>query len=121
MKLRKAIIVFFLILSFEGTGFAQLAQVGPTGPASGGTAPAQSATASRGCRAVSAHLHNKYNCRAPRLQLSLRYLHPHQGNSQGWNSLANQNQDQPQRLLLSFPQVEAFQSLSSLLPVEPAA
>ena len=43
MKLRKAIIVFFLILSFEGTGFAQLAQVGPTGPASGGTAPAQSA------------------------------------------------------------------------------
>ena len=28
MKLRKAIIVFFLILSFEGTGFAQLAQVG---------------------------------------------------------------------------------------------
>ena len=43
MKLRKAIIVFFLILSFEGTGFAQLAQVGPTGPAPGGTAPAQSA------------------------------------------------------------------------------
>ena len=43
MKLRKAIIVFFLILSFEGTGFAQLAQVGPTGRAPGGTAPAQSA------------------------------------------------------------------------------
>lgn len=41
MKLKKAIIVFFLILSFEGTGFAQLAQLGPAGGASGGTAPAQ--------------------------------------------------------------------------------
>jgi protein involved in polysaccharide export with SLBB domain len=43
MKLRKAIIVFFLILSFEGTGFAQLAQVGSTEPVSGGMAPAQAA------------------------------------------------------------------------------
>ena len=43
MKLRKAIIVFFLILSFEGTGFAQLAQVGSTGGAPGGTATAQAA------------------------------------------------------------------------------
>jgi protein involved in polysaccharide export with SLBB domain len=34
MKLKKIIIVFFLILSFEGSGFAQLAQMSPGKPAS---------------------------------------------------------------------------------------
>jgi len=43
MKLRKAIIVFFLILSFEGTGFAQLAQVGTTEPIPGGAPAPQAA------------------------------------------------------------------------------
>ena len=35
MKLKKTIIVFFLILSFEGSGFAQMAQMSPAKPASG--------------------------------------------------------------------------------------
>jgi protein involved in polysaccharide export with SLBB domain len=34
MKLKKTIIVFFLILSFEGSGFAQMAQISPAKPAS---------------------------------------------------------------------------------------
>jgi hypothetical protein len=34
MRLKKAIIVFFLILSFEGSGFAQMAQMSPPKPSS---------------------------------------------------------------------------------------
>ena len=32
MNLKKTIIVFFLILSFEGSGFAQMAQMNPAKP-----------------------------------------------------------------------------------------
>lgn len=42
MKLKKAIIVFFLILSLEGTGFAQVVQTSPVGSAPVNTAPPQS-------------------------------------------------------------------------------
>lgn len=41
MKLKKAIIVFILILSLEGTGFAQVVQTNPPGPAAGSAAPNQ--------------------------------------------------------------------------------
>ena len=71
MKLRKAIIVFFLILSFEGTGFAQLAQVGPTGASLRGNGPCSgSRQRSRGYKVASAHLHNRFNNREFRLLLS---------------------------------------------------
>jgi protein involved in polysaccharide export with SLBB domain len=52
MKLKKAIIVFFLILSLEGTGFAQVVQTSPVGPAPVNTAPPQSWGAPQGQQGV---------------------------------------------------------------------